>query len=234
MAEIETIEYPQSVTLVPPDMALIGAAAAYRGASEIIVDSPAVYALVADDRKAAREMLAKLEAMRVYQKEPALEACRRIDAFFRAPQEWCSNYMHACDAGMLEFERGERAKREALQREAAREADERRRAIDAEAAKQRAAGNAFVADQLATVAKTVAQPIAVPSTVPKIAGLHSRKTWKVKITNKAEAVSWLMANNLAHCVELNETALAALGRSSQGQMEIPGVEFDQKDSKAQR
>ena len=54
------------------------------------------------------------------------------------------------------------------------------------------------------------------------------------VKNKADAVAWLMANKLEHCVELNESALAALGRSSEGTMEIPGVEFSQAESKSQR
>ena len=117
--------------------------------------------------------------MRVYQKEPALETCRRIDQFFRAPKEWCERFIEACDLGLIRFERIQREQREALERAYAREADERKRALEAEAKKLAADGNAFAAEQLQTVANTVAQPVAVPSAVPKVAGLSSRKTWQV-------------------------------------------------------
>jgi hypothetical protein len=226
-------QYPESIALHAPDMALIVKAASY-SIEAVIVDSPDVYRLVADDRKTVVTTLRQLEEMRVYQKAPVLEAGRRIDAFFRLPIEQCANTIRLIDKGLNDFERIERDKKAAAERIAAAEADERRRALADEAAKHRTAGNEYVASQIEAVAQTVAQPVAVASAVPVVAGLSTRQLWECEIKDKAAAVAWLMANNFSHLVSIHENGLVALGRSSQGEMKIPGVEFSQAPSKSQR
>jgi len=149
-----------------------------------------------------------------------------------------------------EHEAAERKRREAFEAEQARvraeQEAERKRIEDeavAEAARLEAAGNKADAEAvLAMAAEDAAesvQPVQVfeeappPSltvAAPQVAGIHERKgPWKGELTDIVAVVKFVAANP-AHVgiLSINQSALNALARATQGNLKIPGIRFAQE------
>lgn len=57
---------------------------------------------------------------------------------------------------------------------------------------------------------------------PKMAGLSIRETWKGKITNAAELLVWIIANERFELLNIDEKALTQLTKAAKADPEIPG------------
>lgn len=97
---------------------------AYSSVTELTIDSATAYAAAGEDLVDLRTRWRAIENQRVHMKEPFLEGCRRVDAFFRVPLDRLAQAADLLKGRMLEFERAES---ERVERERqAREAEERR------------------------------------------------------------------------------------------------------------
>lgn len=149
-----------------------------------------------------------------------------------------------------EHEAAEKARREAFEAEQARvkaeQEAERKRIEDeaiAEAAKLEAAGQAADAEAVLAMAAEDAAEAVQPTEVfqeapppsltvaaPQVAGIHERKgPWKGELIDIVAVVKFVAANP-AHVgiVSINQTALNALARATQGNLKIPGIRFAQE------
>lgn len=84
----------------------------------------------------------KLEAMRKDLKAPALEQCRRIDEFFKGPQDFVADAIKAIKKALGTYDAEQRRLREEAERKAAEAARKERERQAAEAAKAEAAARA--------------------------------------------------------------------------------------------
>lgn len=67
-------------------------------------------------------------------------------------------------------------------------------------------------------------PLPVASTIPKVAGIYTRETWKYEVTNKLLLDKFIAANpRFSYLTEPNATAFGALARTSKSATNIPGV-----------
>ena len=130
------------------------------------VNSQATLDLATEELNAAMEQFEQIDAMRKYQKAPALEACKRVDEFFRPllePREKAAKILRGKIANYVRQQERERAEAIARAREAERiereriakeaaEAEARARTererLEAEAKAQAEAGNVNAAAQL--------------------------------------------------------------------------------------
>ncbi|GAA0721566.1 hypothetical protein [Dokdonella soli] len=149
------------------------------------VDSPAMYEAAGAELQTIRAKFAAIEKQRVHVKEPFLEGCRRIDAFFKVPLDRLTDAGNLLKGRMLTFQQSEREKAEKARREAEeaarkeraeqerirREAEEKERQIraaaaeaqrkaDAEAAAARKAGDEEAARAAEEAARIAAEEAA--------------------------------------------------------------------------
>lgn len=147
-------EAPQQplVTTAPPQVlqAMNAANVLFTQAQAIVVDSPELYAMAGEELRDLRDRYKKIEAQRVYLKEPYLEGGRRIDAFFKAPLDKLVEAADLVKGAMLTFQvaedarvaklAAEQAERDRLERveleRQQREAAERQRQADEVAARE--------------------------------------------------------------------------------------------------
>lgn len=149
-----------------------------------------------------------------------------------------------------EHEAAERKRREAFEAEQARvraEQEAERKRIEeealAEAARLEAEGNKAEAEAVLAMAAEDAEAVEQPAEVfheepppslniapPKVACIHERKgPWKGELVDIMAVVKFVAANP-AHVgiLSINQTALNALARATQGNLKIPGIRFAQE------
>lgn len=172
------------------------------------IDSPQMFEAAGAELQSIRQRHHAIEKQRVHIKEPFLEGCRRIDAFFKVPLDRFTSAADMLKDRMLAFQTAERERQDAIRREAEqRAADERReqerikreaeetarKAMEtAQATKdayqrQIAITEAEAAQERAEVAQAQIEladvaPVALPSVAaPKAAGIAMRETWKAEV-----------------------------------------------------
>ena len=126
-----------------PDFALSQEVLAEAQAAEQALAAAKAYNVAtADDYSSAGEELKsltararRLEDMRVNLKAPALEQCRRIDEFFRAPQQFIEDAKMAIKRALGVYDTQQRKLREEAERKAEEIARRERKRLAAEAAK---------------------------------------------------------------------------------------------------
>lgn len=121
------------------------------------------------------------------------------------------------------------------QREAARQQQVQAEALAA-AGKEEEAADLFskAADTFEAARDTVAigqSVVALPVAAALAPVKGSKKTWKCRVTDKAKLVL-ICANRLEllSLIDFNESNLAALAKTNQGNVEIPGLLFYEEDS----
>lgn len=124
---------------------------------------------------------------------------------------------------MLTYQRKVEDERRAAEMEARRRQQEETNRIMAEALKAEQAGHTKEAEAIMVEAVAVEQkPLVVEVAAPKAAGISTKKTWKAVVTDDRLVPAY------AHGFEIrtiNQSALNAIARNSNGTAEIPGVMF---------
>ncbi len=90
------------------------------------IDSPEVFAMAGTELQAISKRKKEIEAQRVHVKEPFLEGCRRIDAFFRIPLDRLDQAEKLLKGRMLAFQQAEEEKAAQARREAEAQARKER------------------------------------------------------------------------------------------------------------
>jgi hypothetical protein len=176
------------------------------------------------DLQRNKSLQATIEGERVKITKPLNEALRNVNALFKkllGPLESAEARMKR-EALRWDDEQA-RIKREA-QEAAARKADDERRRLEAEAAKQKKAGNVETAHAIASAAQMIAPiPVEAPPIV-KVAGESTRELWHAEIDDLRELCRAIGAGEVStENVLPNMPTLNSQARSLKGTMRIPGV-----------
>lgn len=202
-------------TTTPPEAAQAMQVAndAFAMAEAYTIDSPEMFEAAGAELRDIATRRKEIEDKRMSLTRPLDEAKKRMIEFFRAPIERLAEAEARLRGGLLAYQNAERAKAEAVRREAEEAAHrerveierKRRVAADAEraareaadaarkagdavaaAAAESAAMDAAMAGEQAMEAAELAEiaPVALPAVAaPKAAGVSTRKTWKAEVTD---------------------------------------------------
>lgn len=220
-----------------------------------VVTTAEDFVSAADKLKLIKGFASRWEEQRKELKAPILDAGKKIDAMFAPAKERLDAAEKTIKAAMIKYENEQRRAREEEQRKADEIARKERERIEAEArkaeaeakakaaeierqaAEARAKGDAEQAAKLAAKAEAViynaeakahdlslrastvvAQQVATPEP-PKIKGYSTRTEWY------AVVIDFNALPNEYKIVSVNDDALKAIAKATQGAITIPGVEF---------
>lgn len=167
-----------------------------------------------------------LEDERMATTRPMDEAKKEVMNLYRQPLDNLTKAESIIKRAVLEYDQEQRRKAEELQAklraEAEAKARKERERLEKQAALAVEKGQAEKAEMLLDKADNVVAFVPVVQAVEtKTQGVSSRKVWKYRITD---------ANALPREYMIpNEAMLAALARSTQGNIPVPGVEFYAED-----
>lgn len=225
----ETIE-TTAVVLTSADSKLVSEAAKWRTMVEnYLIDSPELFEAAGEDLRRVRGLHKQIEDMRTEYKRPHLEAGRRVDEAFRQPLALLTEASQVLNKHMGKYQ----AEQERIAAERRREA-ERLAAIEREQANLRAAalaaqGRVDEAEAVQAQAELAVAP-AVPTQVPKVAGVASRKTWKLDENIDLPTLIKFVAANIdtnpavAEYLQPNTAVLGALAKAHKKEdFGVPGV-----------
>lgn len=139
----------------------------------------------------------------------------------------------AIKSAMVKFQSEQERTRKELEDKLRHEAEEKarkeREKLLAQAKKAEANGNSGKAEELHERAETVmAAPVFVPSKVAPIAGVNTKKIWRVEVTDKNAFIETALKNQmLLNLIEIDESALLKVRSLCAN---IPGIRFFQEDS----
>lgn len=124
-----------------------------------------------------------------------------------------------------------RKEKEALAQEAAKRIEEEK--ILADAAVAEAYGEPELAEAIASQ-PVEPIPVIIPG-LPKTTGLSAREYWIVVVTNKKALIDFVAANpQYGAFLSVNEAALKKYAKSTEGEVKIPGVLFDDREKPVNR
>ena len=126
----------EEVKFTPAVMAEVEAAEqALEDAKTFVVTTIPEYEQAGEELKKLSARGKQLEQMRKNLKAPALEQCRRIDEFFKAPQQFVEDAKRAIKKALGAYDAEQKRKREEAERKAAEAARKERERLEREAAK---------------------------------------------------------------------------------------------------
>lgn len=246
--DIETV----IVDRTPAAELVVRAQGALDTASAIVIDSPELYELAAEELRRIKQLQKVIEEKRTSITGPLNQALKATNAVFKAPAETLDQAETKIKRAMLAWQDvqrrlAEKAAQEAAQREAeerarlAAEAAEARRAAQeaaqaaAQAAEAQDEGKAVAAAnealQAEERAETLATTAAVTTVAPRFeapkaaAGISTRKVYKAEVTDLAELVKAVAEGKAPmQCLVVNETFLRQQANAfkQEGQL-YPGV-----------
>lgn len=225
----ETIEaLPTTVSVPEGDYALIGQAGRWTQLVDgYVVDSQEMYEAAAEDLRTVRDLTKRINGERVRIKEPFLEGCRRVDAFFKRPLSMLEQAGSTINRVMVDYSTEQRRLAYEAQRKAEAEAAAARKQAQVEADALAAEGKAEEAQQVRAIAEVMVAPPAAVS-IPKAAGVHLRKTYSAEVTNLVELVEFVAANHKANpavlkYLEPNLSVLNKLAVALKEDYNVPGT-----------
>ncbi len=199
---------------VPNEQEMLAAAqSAHDMASSFAVDSDEDYQLAADELKAVKGKIKRLEEKRQEIVGPLLQAQRAVNALFKGPLELLARVEGDIKGKLIRYSQAQEAKA----------AEERAKADAALRAMNDA--NAFAA--VDTFAKALDIVNASHEQAPvKAAGISKvREIVKARVTDKAAFLQFAASRPELHAmVEISESKLSAMAKAMGGAMEYPGVE----------
>lgn len=175
----------ETVTVATPDSAAITGAAerSLNNANSMVIDSPEMYQVAADDLSAVKRKQKELEEQRTGIVKPLNEAVKRVNDLFRSPMEFLTKAEGVLKIRMLTYqneqerkrqeeaarirrEQEERAAQERRRIEEQRRADEERARIETERLEQEkatalAAGDTVKASKIEAKIETVTEVVEI-------------------------------------------------------------------------
>lgn len=176
--------------------------------------------------KRIKGVASKLDAERISQKAPILQAGRDVDALYKADIESLNQAERVLKAAAVKYDQEQRravaALQEKLRIEAETKARKEREKLEARAAKAEEKGQDEKAESLRDAAEQVQAFVPVVATIqPKMAGVSTRVNWTYRIVDVNALPREYMIPN--------EAMLTALAKSTKGSIPVAGVEFYSED-----
>lgn len=150
----------------------------------------------------------------------------------------CDTIERAAKGSMLKWKQAEderaRKEQDRLRREAEDRAEKERARLLARATKAEEKGKADRAEDLAAQAAAVMPVVpVVQAAAPQIKGVSTRKTWQVKSIDKSALIQAAAKDTNLHAyLVVDETALRKIAVALKGEINIPGVTFEQVEGLA--
>lgn len=173
-----------TITLPPLDEAIV--TAAHRElvrADAYKVATAEQFTVAGEELKRIKGKAFELENERVNMKAPALEACRRIDAFFKKPLDFLKSAETAIKRAMVRYSDEQDRIRAEDQRKADAAAAAERARLQEIAERAAAKGQEKKAELFEERAQAVVAPV-IHRDTPKVAGISMRETWKFEVLNE--------------------------------------------------
>lgn len=230
-------------------------------AVSVLVRSPREYELAADNRRQIKTKYKEIEARRVHLKEPALEQCRRIDEFFRAPLNFLKEAEKTIERAMLGYQEEERRIAAEEQRARDEEARKQREALEAKARAEREAADRAAAElrrkeEEARKAGDLAAAVTMRNQADRLVETSEEKAQEIesqaetvvaeKIVAEVPVVQGVSTRTLwrGRVVNVklvpdeykivNDKMLQDFAKATKGKVQLPGVEFYPEQILAQR
>lgn len=190
--------------------------------AEVKIVDQNTYSMAATFLQDIKARAKTLEGRRKLITAPLDAAKKAVMDLFREPTEFLAKAEINIKTAMLSYtQEQERARKEAEQKaqEAAEKEEARKRKqLEARAEKAQEKGNAEKAEELRQKADEVFVPRPIiPPQIKPVAGISERKVWKHRIVDQAKIPREYLIPD--------EKTLGALAKSTQGRVQIPGVEF---------
>ena len=210
------------------------------------IDTQDRYVEAGELRKDIRRGQRAIEEAKKRIVEPLNEALRNVRSLFKPWEQIASLKLRAVDRAMDDFERREEQKRreheEQLRRLQEKEHQKQAKKAEKRAAKAEEKGDLEKAAELRAESTLAPPPVVVPTSVPKVAGVTKRETWKFRFQpNGVEQQKQMLKKAIAlynagvkpgepelagaEFWVLDEKTIGAVVRSTKGQIEIPGVDI---------
>lgn len=214
-------------------------------AEALIIDSPEMYQLAADERKTNKDRIKKLDEMRLFFTRPLDQLKEKYMGLFKPARDEYDKACKIIDDKLLRYEDEQREIARKAQEEANRLAEEQRRqAREAEEAAARAVQEAQAAGNTEAVAEAEAEleeaaetaaivehvpaPVFEPA-IPKGVGASSRGNWYAEVTDMMELVKAVAAGTQPiNMLEANMKVLNGMAKSLKQHMNVPGVKSKEK------
>lgn len=224
---------------------------AYEIAQAYEIDSNEMLTMAGDELRAIVTRKKQIEELRMSLTRPLDESKKRIMDLFRNPTERLEQAESLLRKGITVYQQAERAKQDALRREAEekqrleREAQrklEEAARLEAEAA--RASGDLEAAQAAQAVQEKIQEAIELAEVAPllpvaeaqKVVGISSRQNWKAEVLNigdlvKAAAIGIDKGDHtLLALLSVNTVALNQIAKALKAQANIPGVRVYAEES----
>lgn len=196
------------------------------------VDSHAMYEAAGDDLRRVKELHKRLDDERKRIKEPSLEACRRVDAFFKRPLDMLKVASDTINARMVEYGRAERARAAEEQRRLEEAAAMERAAAEARAIELSAQGRHEEAQAVTEIAALAIAPKASVE-LPRAEGTHTRAMWQAEVTDFGALIEHVAATykerpEVLEYLSAEMPTLNRLAVAYKDRLNIPGVKATPK------
>ncbi|MBN3839247.1 hypothetical protein [Burkholderia sp. Ac-20349] len=204
-------------------------------AQSYTIDSVDVLALANDDLKEIAGATKDMDELRTSFVKPLNDEVKFINDTFRPHIEGLKEARAILEPKILQFQRAEAARVAEDQRKANEAAAAERRKLEEQAKAAQQTGDAETASALAVAAEVMVAPVVQSSIPTKGTGTSSRSSWSAEVTNMLELVKHV-AEHPEHInlLSVNTTALNGLARSLKSALQIPGVKPVEKKSLAVR
>jgi hypothetical protein len=206
------------------------ASTAFERARAYTVTTNEHYEAAASELISVKGVKKRLEMLRVWLKEPVLEMGRRVDDLFREPREQLEQAESAITTAMTAYSREQKRLADEQARAAHAALVEQRR-LEAEAEAARVAVPVDDFDESEPEPEPYQAPVVpmvapVEIVMPTAKGVHTRSTWRARVTNLGDLVRAAAdGDGLAmSLLKVDDSVLAALAKSRKGGLMIPGVE----------
>jgi len=220
------------LTIKEPDQSIFrDSEAALERAQNWRITTPEMARVAGVELRAVKRLAKEIEEKRLAITKPINAGLREVNNLFKPAKDFLSHAESVLKAKLLGFQRDQERIARKLQAELAEVAEIERKKLEKKAAKAEAKGKTEKADDLREQAETHIAPVVIPA-VPKQEGISTRKTWRVRITNKPALLKHIVNErpDLLPLVQISETALTAQARSLKGEFGLPGIEVTEEES----
>ncbi len=183
---------------------------------QVDIETPEEYQRWADTRQVVKKNIKVLEDLKREKCRPFNDGLAGLRKFFQKPIDKYQVALKNIDTGLLEYNQKEEEKRRAAAEKQRKEAAEA--AAKAEKARKEAEE---AGEDPAEVEVYEPEPVVIHQEAPKAEGMTTVKRWKGKVTD----INAVPKDYLVQITKIDQGALDSLARRTQGQLQVPGVEF---------
>ena len=199
------------------------------------ITSPAMVSAAGRDLLRVKALAKEVDERRLAITRPINQGLKEVNGLFRPAKTWLGQAETILKAKILEFQQEQQRIADELQAELDLKAEKERKKLEKKAAKAEAKGKTEKVEELQEEIATAVAPVVV-SAAPKLEGVHTRKTWKVEVVDKASLILHIANErpDLLPLLKIDVSGLNAQARSLKGEFTLPGILVTEETSLAAR